>query len=522
MLISSNLGRCIIFFLASILIACDTGGSVALPTEDGNTVVGISNNPASGEMSFVENKHISAADSRTIVEAVANGLNPYSQLINDEFYCHYWDDSAFSDADETLTINGGNYSIASGSGRIEELINDDNRDVMFREGPLHNIAIDVFFGNFGQSFTLTIAGRPAHCYQRGAADEFSKIRFTAASVKAGEYNCRNVDTGQDVSFQINANGTYSLGPTEGTWKNDSGVIKSRYPDVTFNGGALGGLTLGYHEENDTGYRWFDWAVSNADGLFDNGQSVGPSQLNCWSFGTAWAFPVYGSRTADLPATSTLPLAGRYVREIEISNTSNEKQEAEHFWFDARGYAYRGPTPSVGLDCNRTQPNGLNFCDSYTFDGATIRFYSPIGNETASFSATSNNEILTLLGSRPTIPAKPLTAAELDGQWENFLWWNYGCVGGLCDNGYRKRTYAFNGAGRFILDIESLSTVGVITPDIETTAFAFGATDLSQAGDVLVRGTTFIRQYDDGDILRNFAVSMNNGKIAIEDLIYRRN
>jgi len=433
----------------STTIESTTDGSGNTDTTDSESMNSEASTSGSvDEPLAIEDRHISIADSSKTVTAIANGLDPYTTLIDDTFYCSYLDDPYFAQPDEIITFSGSTYSSTTGTGNIEQLIDNEDADLVFRGGPLDEVAINVAFDNAGQSFRMALQNRKADCFQSGAAIERALKRYLRTFTKGDTYTCRNADNGKEVDLLLSDLGTYTMGNTQGTWYESEGIEYGPVT-VTFSGGALEGNSVDYFEQDDTGYRSFDSMKSSTNGLFDNGQSTGPSTLNCWAFGPPKALPVYGSKPAPAPTRSTLPLTGRYVRSIEVRTISKDSHDAEHFWFEPNGYVYRGATPHIGVDCNRTAPNGLPFCETYEFDGQNLKIYSALGTQLESYSATSIGTQLTHIGDHEAIPASLIPATPKAGLWTNLTWWNYGCVGGSCSNGFKKREYAINDEGRFI-------------------------------------------------------------------------
>jgi hypothetical protein len=441
-------------------------------------------------------------------------------LIDDSFHCHNWNDPDFSSDDMLIIVSGNNYSTEVGSGTIQALEGNDDYDLEFLDGPLDGQMVQVYFTIHGQHFHISPDNRPASCYQNGASEARAQLSLERASVNPGDYTCRDIDSGKDTILVISDDGRYSLANTQGSWQVIAS-IKDFETTVAFSDGALGGAELGYYERDDSGLSEFDFVTTDADGLFD-GSSQGPSTLNCWRIDVPIADPVYGAQEAPQPTPPEVSISGRYVRSIHVSDVMDEYHNAGHYWFDTNGYAYRGTTPRIGVDCNRTRPNGLPICDTYQFDGSTLRFFSPLGKEIASYSAVVENGKLTEIGGYSAIPAHIATAADLTGIWSNFNWWNYGCGGiGVCDNGYIERAFAFNDTSRFLYTADGVSTLGVSTIDGAGSAFSFGSTDLDSAGQVSISGTSMTLVYDTGVQTRHFVVIMNNGNLAIDGRVYNQ-
>jgi hypothetical protein len=506
-----------------LLNSCGSGGGDDGYTggnEDSSGDGGTSESGGNTNVVTIEERHISHEDTRPTLDAVAAGIDPYVTLIDDSFHCHNWNDPDVSTADILVVVSGNSYSTGMGSGTIEAITGDEDYDLVFRGGPLDGEAVQVYFSKHGQYFYVSPGDRSASCYQNGASEAYAQLNFERAAVNTGDYTCRNVETAEDITLVMSANGSYSLGSTQGSWQIMES-IKDFETTVSFSGGVLGGAELSYYETDDTGFSKFSWVTTEADGLFDNGQSQGPSTLNCWRVGEPVADPVYGAQAAPLPTPPEVAISGRYVRSIHVSDVLEEYHTAGHFWFDANGYAYRGYTPDVGVDCNRTRPNGLPACDTYQFDGTTLRFFSPLGDEVASYSAVVENGQLTEIGGYSAIPARIATAADLTGIWSNFKWWNFGCAGiGYCDNGYVERAFAFNEESRFLYTAEGISTLGVNTIDGFGSVFAFGSTDLDRAGQASLSGTTMTLAYDTGTQVEYFVVMMDDGHIVFDSRVYR--
>jgi hypothetical protein len=505
------------FCVLSLMLLDSCGGGGGGSSSDGDNTSESDGN--TNNAMAIEERHISQEDTRPTLDAVAAGVDPYATLIDDSFHCHNWNDPDFSTADMLIVVSGNNYSTEVGSGTIQALEGNDDYDIEFQGGPLDGEAAEVYFSFHGQYFYISPDNRPASCYQNGASEVRARLSLERATVNIGDYTCRNTDTGEDITLVISDNGHYSLGNTQGSWQ----IIKSIEnfeTTVAFSDGALGGAELGYSESDDSGFSRFDSVTTHTDGLFDNGSSQGPSTLKCWRVDVPVANPVYGAQEAPRPTPPEIAISGRYVRSIHVSNLSEEYHTANHFWFDANGYAYRGYTPRVGLDCNRTRPNGLPYCETYQFDGSTLKFFSPLGYEVASYSAVVENGQLTKIDGYSAIPARLATAADLSGIWSNFKWWNFGCGPlGVCDNGYTERAFAFNEASRFLYTTDGVSTLGVNNIGGAGSAFTFGSTDLDMAGQVSLSGTTMTLVYDTGSQVRKFVVMMNNGHMAVDARVY---
>ncbi len=418
-----------------------------------------------------------------------------------------------------IVVSGNTYSTGIGSGTIQVLSDDDDFDIEFRSGPLDGQAVQVYFDTHGQYFNISPNARSASCYQNGASEARAQLSFERASLNAGDYTCRDIDTGKDVILAISMDGRYSLGNTQGTWHAIES-IKDFETTVVFSDGALDGAEIAYYETDDSGISEFGYVTTDADGLFDNGSSQGPSTLNCWRDDEPISDPVYGAQEAPLPTPPTVALSGRYVRSVYFYSVMDLYHRADHFWFDANGYAYRGETPYTGLDCSRTQPNGLPFCDTYQFDGNTLTFFSPLGNEIESYSVVNENGQIVEIGGESARSARLALPDDLSGVWSNYTWWNYGCYDvGYCNNGYEDRVYAFNDTSRFLYTIEGIHTLGVSTIDGPGSAFSFGSTDLKRAGQASLSGTTMTLTFDTGVQTRYFVVVMSDGSLAIDGNVY---
>jgi hypothetical protein len=516
------------FCMLSLLLLDGCGGSDGDGITDYNTNGDDTFESASNTNELeIEERHISYEDTRPTLDAVAAGVNPNTTLIDDSFYCHNWNSTNFSTAEMLIFVSGNSYSTDVGSGTIQALEGDDDSDIEFRGGPLDGIAVDVLFDNHGQTFNLSLEDRSVTCFQSGANEVAAQLKFKLSTVNAGNYTCRDIDTGKDATLVISDNGYYSLGNSQGSWV-ESIQIDDWTTTVVFSQGALGGAELSYREYEDSGLSKFEYVTTYTDGLFDNGQSQGPSTLNCWHVDGPVAIPVYGAQQAPQPTPPAVAISGRYVRSVYVGDVVEDYHNADHFWFDANGYVYLGETPGIGLDCSRTRPNGLSFCDTYQFDGSTLTFFSPLGEEIKSYSAVIENGQLVEIGGFSAVPARPATAADLTGIWSNLTWWNFGCgLYGYCDNGYIDRAFAFNDTARFIYTADGISTLGVNEMDMDGsnyapgTVFSYGSTDLEMAGQVSLSGTTMTLVYDSGSQARHFTLFMNDGHLAIDGRVYTR-
>ena len=490
---------------------CSDGGG------GGGAVSGIA---ADGSSSGIAERYVSGIDSSATAAAVAAGHDPVHAFLGDTFECHDEADAEVAAPELSIGFSGdGGYATPDGVGRVGIADGEDapSRRHEFRGGPLDGRRVHLVFDDFGQRFELDANGTTHQCYQRGASAARAVALARLATPQAGDYRCREAEGGR-ATLSIDADGRYAVGEEAGTWTL-SDVVGNESGRMAFSGGPLDGESARYSEEPDNGYRSFSVSTSRRFGPLGLGGASSTLALTCESFGPPVTMPLYGPAPAPALASAPSGPTGFWWHTDILTSVNDSHAEVRHLLLRPDGYAFAGTPPTAGVDCGRTRPNGLPFCDAWTLEGETLRLHRPYGEPREIRLGLEGGTLREIRGER----ARPVVAVDpgaLVGERENLSYFQSGCVGlGYCSYGLTRRALGLAADGRFRLERSGeggSSFDGSATGGVST--YAVGSSNASFIGDWSVAGNTLELAYDSGRTVRHFVVA-DDGSIGVGELLY---
>lgn len=507
---------CAAALLSAVLAGCSGGGG-------GGAGGG---GDSAGRVSFddplaLPERYVSTIDSSATADAVAAGLDPRYEILPATFDCHDEADSDLSVPDRQVAFYGeDSYATPEGEGRIAVADDEEepSRERQFRGGPLDGEVVYLRFDDFGQSFALNEGGGEYTCYQAGASAARARLLAYLATPRSGDYRCREAETGETVTIALDARGGYAVGAERGGWTLED-VVDNASGAVRFEGGPLDGERARYSEEQDTGYRSFSVSTTEALGPLGLGGASSSLSLTCEAFGPPVTLPLYGPAPAPSLPSGGERLQGFWWYDDIRRSGSNSDFYAGYLLLRGDGWAYTGTPPVAGVDCTRTRPNGLPFCDAYALDGDELTLYAPYG-EVGSKRLEREGGTLTSVDGDEVRPVAAVDPASLAGEYENLSYFQSGCVGlGYCSYGLTTRRLGFTPDGRFLQtstgsggsSFDASSYGGVST-------YAVSSSSSGNVGDWRLDGNVLELAYDSGRTVRRFAVH-DGGSIGVDGLLY---
>lgn len=304
-------------------------------------------------------------------QLAAQGIDPETMLIPDEFHCYldeYGDD--YSQFDFALTIlPNQQYSTDFGVGEYE-IVDDLPVEVNWLSGPLVGDYAYAFAGydDYGQHISLSGVGadeQDFNCYQRGPKEEQLKLELAFKDPQPGTvYTCVEEDTGsQGPALELLENRIYRVDGIEGEYTVDlMNDPEDDLPGVDYVSGAWEGGYGFISANEETGMR--EISISSDYGDFE-----------CSFLGAPLQGVQFGSATAAPPPAGADGLEGFYAHwEMDMMGICGGVCW-DYFYFFPNGYVYTERPDGLleNIDCTRTRPNGAPLCDVYTIEGSTIYF-----------------------------------------------------------------------------------------------------------------------------------------------------
>ena len=480
----------------------------------------------------VDPRYVSTIDSSATANAVAAGLDPRFEFLSATFDCHDEADTDLSAPDLQVAFSGdGRYAAPGGEGRVTVADDEVEPDAyrQFRGGPFDGERTYLGFDEFGQRFALDANGAEYRCYQQGASAARAQLLAYLATPRPGDYRCRTPD-GSSATLALGADGAYAVDGEIGSWTLGD-VVGNESGRVAFAGGTLDGESARYAEEAGNGYRSFDVSTSRSFGPLGLAGGSSELSLTCESFGEPVVMPLYGPAPAPVlpvpPGGGARPAGFWWYDDILIS-VNDSHAEVRHLLLRSDGYAYAGTPTEAGVDCSRTSPNGLPFCDAYAIgDDGALRLYRPYGEaDELAVTFAGGGAGGTVGGTLATIegetarPVRAVDPARLVGEHENLDYFQSGCTGlGHCSYGLTTRNLGLAGNGRFFF---SRTSDGGSSFDGGAyggpSTYAVGSSSASNVGSWSVTGNVLTLAYDSGRGVRLFVVE-DGGTIGVGDLMY---
>ncbi|MEE9322206.1 MAG: hypothetical protein V3U76_17340 [Granulosicoccus sp.] len=464
----------------------------------------------------VDVRYISQQDTSATLNAVAAGINPKYDFIPDTFNCYDEEDNHYGSPDLVVQIAANNtYATNEGSGRfaLKEGEQPPSNYYQFDGGPFGGDFFYLQFNNFGQAFNVDYGSSELNCFQAGAREEQELTQFVLNTPVEGEYSCRDVATGNSIAFVLFANNQYQIGGQTGNLIVTS--ITSRSASrFDFESGPLAGERAWYREEAESGYRSFSMSTTDHFGLGLN--STSQLSMICESFGTPVSFKEYGASPAPALPTPAHSLSGLYYQDNIVTTAQYSDFYSRFYFFEPGGYVHEGTPHTSGIDCSRTKPNGLPYCNAYNLQGNEIQIYSTAGLIDTLPIETNGNSVASI-NSETTYPVQATPAGFIVGNWESLSFYQVGCLGASCSSSFTEYDFTFSGDGRFVKNTKSESYNSLETAISTSTVSGFS--DSSLVGQYSVTGNQLQLTYDNGRTTRHFVYLPREGFLAIDNLLY---
>jgi len=478
------------------LAACDAAGGSYDPAVDdvyGDPVAGVNGLGAISVPADV----ISSQDGSVTVEAVRSGLDVTNYLIDTSFSCYSRNAIDYSQPSVTLTVGGTNFASTLGNGTID--YDQGYLDFALVGGPFDaDEATYVYFDEYGQRFTIEIDGRDHYCFQHGASIERAFHRFLLNTPEIGDYSCRHVDSSDQQTISLAAGGVYYTAQGSGnyTYRN---IINTLGTEIEFSGGPLNGVEVDYEENALTGQQDFRISETQTFGIAV-GSSTSVTYV-CNRFRTPRPFKQYGYAAASVPPSPSVPLSGFYfAADIETGETSNYPN-------------------SIGDDCNRTKPNGLNYCDTYTIIEDKLSITRANGRTKTYPIRFNGTGQLTSIAGEYLYPITPSASSYVEGEWDNLYYSQTGCgVTGSCSYSFSTRTYALGLNGRFYQGYNRSGGSTIESP-LASTIYTASNTSNDSVGGYEIRGNRLLLSFDNGSISNHFVYMGPNNWLIVNGLLY---
>jgi len=410
-----------------------------------------------------------------------------------------------------MRVDGNRYSSSSGNGRITYF--DDARDVQFSGGPLDGQNAWIYFDEFGQTFEL----RSRLCFQHGSSLERGFNRFLLNTPELTDYFCRHVASNDEQVLTFLPNGRYRTSTGSGRFSY-SEIIADQSSKIEFDGGPLNAQQASYTENPITGRQEFNLTATRTFGA--NVAASTSTTYVCARNRTPRPYKQYGFAAASRPTPPAVLLSGSYyVADIKIS-ASSTSLNADYYQFTTTGFVTRFVPHPNGHDCNRTAPNGLNYCESYMVQGGNVLITNPENNRTQTFSYTQDGRgTLTQIGG-DTAEVLRSAPPTLNGAWSTARFSSSGgCIGSGCSAYSANGLYLFTSNNRFLSRNSSLST-SEISNALGTTSTTGGSSN-ENVGQYEIRGNRLLLSYDNGKFQNRFLHYTGDENLAIDNLLYTR-
>ncbi len=302
------------------------------------------------------------------------GINPETMLIPDEFHCYleeYSDD--YSQFAFALTIlPNGQYSTEFGAGDYD-IVGDLPVEVNWLSGPFAWEDAYAFsnYNDYGQSISLHEIGEEGqdfNCYQRGPREEQLKLELAFKDLQPNTvYSCSNEDDGSPgPTLELLENRVYRVDGVQGDYTVDlMNDPEDELPGVDYLSGPW-----------ENGYGFI--SANEETGLREISISSSTGDFECAFLGSPLQGIRFGAAVAAPPPAGAGGLEGFYASwEPDMSGMGLCGGGIcwDYLYFFPNGYVYTERPQGLleGIDCTRTQPNGLPLCDVYTLEGDTIYF-----------------------------------------------------------------------------------------------------------------------------------------------------
>jgi len=213
------------------------------------------------------------------------------------------------------------------------------------------------------------------------------------------------------------------------------------------------------------------------------------------------------------------LNGMYYTEDVQLGVNHSYLHAKYYNFRSDGFMRRDYPGIIPDDCNRTAPNGLNYCDSYDVNAGDLFVFEPTGKQRkmGAIQITSNGTVTKISDDGMEL-VTGTDSPYIEGTWLNNEYRQIGCVGlGFCSSSYTERTYVFATDGRFAYYRSGQNTSSAEIGEVSSHAFANASND--STGSYEIRGNRLLLQFLDGTLENRFIYKSGNGNLAINGLLY---
>lgn len=506
-------GRAIVFGLITlaILSGCDTSSSAS------GTVVNAAFNGSTNSLSGVNvpAEYISSYDGSATVAAARGGVPLDAQLINTTFSCFDSESVDYSQPYTTFTVSGASYVSSQGSGVID--YDPEYGDLTLNGGAFDgDDSVYVSFDEWGQEFDVEVGNREFTCFQHGSSLERGYHRFLLNTPEHADYTCQHVTSNDQQIIRLSPGGVYATAVGAGRYVYKD-IVDSRSSKIDFIDGPLENETVTYQEDPTTGRQEFRISETESFGI-----AIGASSTLtyvCGRFRTPRPYKQYGFATATQVPPPSVPMSGLYYVQDIVTSSTDSHLWADYYHFRSDGYVNRRTPSLIGDDCDRTQPNGLNYCMSYTVEGNQLIVTDHQGGiyETPSISLAQNGVVLSI-DNTETEAVTPSPSTHISGIWLNNRYTSNGCIIiGNCSYSYSETVYRLDADGRFL---RVRSTQGGSTFDLGLgSTSAFGTSSNDSQGYYEIRGNRLILWFANGDYENLFFYQMSDGDLAVEGLLF---
>ena len=507
----------IVVCFSVLLLGCDSS--------DSSSIANTSNTPALNDPSntgdiglasvAVPEAYISYEDGSATLAAVRNGVDVKTRLIDTSFSCYDDDASDYLAPYLSFTVTANRFVSTFGQGTID--YEPKRGDFILNGGGFEDDEYTyLHFDSFGQRFSIDTGEADVACFQHGASLERALHRFLLNTPEVGDYMCTEVQTNEQHALRFSEGGRYQTAEGAGIYV-VSDFIDSSRSQIDFIQGPLDGEDVSYRENPNTGRQEFRFSNTRVFGL--GAGSSSSLTFVCARNREPRPFKQYGFAAATAASPPNVALNGMYYTEDVQLGVNHSYLHAKYYNFRSDGFMRRDYPGIIPDDCNRTAPNGLNYCDSYDVNAGDLFVFEPTGKQRkmGAIQITSNGTVTKISDDGMEL-VTGTDSPYIEGTWLNNEYRQIGCVGlGFCSSSYTERTYVFATDGRFAYYRSGQNTSSAEIGEVSSHAFANASND--STGSYEIRGNRLLLQFLDGTLENRFIYKSGNGNLAINGLLY---
>ena len=502
------------------LIGCgssDSSSSSTPSTVSEQSDATLAVNDAATNLSSVDvpEAYISYQDGSATVAAVRSGVDVDTHLIDTTFSCYDEDATDIATPYLSFTVTGSTFVSTLGNGTIN--YEPERGDFILSGGGFDNEDnVYLRFDSYGQSFTADAEDADVVCFQAGASQERAVHQFLLNTPELGDYTCTEVETNEQHTLRFSEGGQYQTSAGAGLY-DLSELVDSSSSQIDFRQGPLDGEDVSYREDPDTGRQEFRFSNTEVFGLAAGSSSS--LTFVCARVREPRPYTQYGFAAATAVSTPNTTLNGPYFYNDIVTSTNHSYLYAGYYNFRSDGFLRREYPGAIPDDCNRTAPNGLNYCDSYLVDGGELYVYEPNGRQidVDSIQVDGSGTVTSISGDA-TEPVTASDASYIEGTFYNNEFRQSGCTGvGFCSSSYNERTYIFALDGRFVYFTSGQNISSAEFTDVSS--FVLGNSSNDSTGFYEIRGNRLLLQFLDGTLENRFIYRISDGDLAVDGLLF---